>query len=224
MPQETEIRVQIRFAGAGFPSEEELDLRHTLEDMIEDRGIGEVVDAGAGLGVVDLAVAVSEPKKALSQISSLVAELGIQERTICRIVRPEKAPQLAVPYQPGDCLSIQLEDGDFGAALVLVRRNDRSAGVRTLVGVLDYKANTPPNGAIFGQRRWLVLNHHSWRNERQVYWCLAFDYAAAAPRLTVVGHVDILPSDPTESRTAGGWAPIGTQTVAQARWDTGARG
>ena len=55
-----EIHIQIKIQGDGFPSPEELDLRHELEDWIEDNGVGVVVDAGAGGGVMDIFIEPSD--------------------------------------------------------------------------------------------------------------------------------------------------------------------
>ena len=224
MSHEAEVRIQIRCEGTGFPTGNELEIRNTLEELIEERGIGEVVDAGSGLGVMDLAVAVANPEAALRSINTLVDQLSLRSRTECSIVWPDTSPPPVVPYQPGDCLAIRLGDNDFGAALVLARAEHPDSGVSTLVGVLRYKASEPPDVRVFLRREWLIPTHHSWNGKRpDIHWCIASDFPTIEPLLHVVAHIELLPADPKESKTVAGWSGIGIHPVAQARWDAGLR-
>ena len=224
MSREPEVRIQIRCEGTGFPTEDELDLRYTLEELIKDRGIGEVVDAGSGMGVMDLAVAAENPEAALQSIKLLIDLLSLGSRTDCRIAWPDKSPSPSVPYQPGDCLAIKLEDDDFGAALVLARHEHPELGVSTLVGILRYKARERPDFPVFTRREWLIPTHHSWKGKSPaIGWRLAYDFASMEPSLQVVARIELLQADPTDSMTTSGWGGIGIHPVAQARWDAGLR-
>jgi hypothetical protein len=221
--ERAEIRIQIRSDRDGFPTEAEQDLRHTLENLVEERGIGEIVDAGSGMGVLDIAVAVSRPKEALRAIRALMAELGIESGSTCRIVRPRRAPAPEVPFRPGDCLAVHLPDGDYGAALVLARRDEPNTGPSLLVGTLRYKAADLPPVDVFERREWLILDHHRWRRVPDLLWCTPFDFPAVSAKLQCIGRLELQPSDPSDAQAFSGWAAVGVQTVAQARWDAGIR-
>jgi hypothetical protein len=75
------IEIQIKLQGDGFPTPEELEVRHKLEDTIEERNIGEVVDAGGGGGVMDVGVEVEDGEKAMNEIQNIVRELKIEDIT-----------------------------------------------------------------------------------------------------------------------------------------------
>ena len=79
-PQKAEIHIQIKLQGSGFASPQELGERNRLQDDIERRKIGEVVDAGSGMGVMDLSVVVTDPGKAKEQILQLLSERKLTER------------------------------------------------------------------------------------------------------------------------------------------------
>jgi hypothetical protein len=71
--------VKLKLAGQGMASREELRVRQTVEDEIERRGIGAIVDTGSGEGWATLRVAVTDPDTATEQISSLLREEGIPD-------------------------------------------------------------------------------------------------------------------------------------------------
>jgi hypothetical protein len=70
-----EIHIQLRLEEE-FPDPEELSARHQLEDALEEEGIGSVVDAGAGGGVMDIYVEVKDAAAALPEIHRLLEEHG----------------------------------------------------------------------------------------------------------------------------------------------------
>lgn len=85
----SEIHIQIKIKGDGFASPEELRERNGLEEEIEKRMIGEVVDAGSGMGVMDLAVEVADPLKAQEQILKLLAERNLKDRAKVKVAHPD---------------------------------------------------------------------------------------------------------------------------------------
>ena len=89
VPKKSEIHIQIRIKGDGFASPAELDQRNQLEDEITERKIGEVVDAGSGMGVMDLSVEVTDPVKAKEQILRLLSERKLSDRTQVKVVDPK---------------------------------------------------------------------------------------------------------------------------------------
>ncbi|MBH25191.1 MAG: hypothetical protein CMH57_12205 [Myxococcales bacterium] len=76
-----ELHIQIKLDGDGLPDMDALDLRYTLEDRIEDLGYGEVIEAGGGLGVMDIFVQVDDPDTAEEGIATLVAALKLSDVT-----------------------------------------------------------------------------------------------------------------------------------------------
>ncbi|HSY51756.1 MAG TPA: hypothetical protein VLC46_23335 [Thermoanaerobaculia bacterium] len=68
--------VKLKLAGEGMASPEELWVRQTVEDEIEKRGIGAIVDTGSGEGWATLQVAVVEQDAAIGQIRELLRERG----------------------------------------------------------------------------------------------------------------------------------------------------
>ncbi len=77
----SEIHISIKCSGSGFPSPEELTLRHALEDAIAERGVGDVVDSGGGEGVMDVFVEVDDVSAAKPHIEAIVGELGLAGKT-----------------------------------------------------------------------------------------------------------------------------------------------
>lgn len=83
----SEIHIKIQCDGDGFPSPEELTQRHSLEDALADADVGEVVDAGGGMGVMDIYVEVKDVDVALSKTQEIVQRLGLESRTTIERVR-----------------------------------------------------------------------------------------------------------------------------------------
>jgi hypothetical protein len=75
------IEIQIKLQGDGFPTPEELEVRHKLEDTIEERNIGEVVDAGGGGGVMDVGVEVEDGEKAMNEIQNIITGISFVRTT-----------------------------------------------------------------------------------------------------------------------------------------------
>lgn len=76
-----EIHIQMRLRGQGFPSPDELQLRYELEDALEDQGVGEVVEAGAGGGVMDIFLEVEDSNLAMLAARRMVEAQGLKEIT-----------------------------------------------------------------------------------------------------------------------------------------------
>ena len=76
-----EIHIEIRCDGDGFPSSSEYATRHALEDALAAADIGKVVDAGGGMGVIDIYIDVNDLETAMRQTKEIVKRLGLDERT-----------------------------------------------------------------------------------------------------------------------------------------------
>jgi hypothetical protein len=214
-----EVHVQIRLPSDGFPSQEQMDLRDEVEAFIEAKALGEVVDAGSGLGTMDLRIEAPAPKKAVAAIRAYLSELGFADHATCELVRSSQIRPPLIPYQPGDALAVTLPDGEYAAALVLACDRVPRAGITVLVGVLRYRAGVMPPLAVFAERQWLALTHHSCNGRPHLSWYQAHDFAAASSSLQKVGTVALLPSDPKTANSISPWSFLAGQIVAQASWE-----
>lgn len=80
-PQMSEIHIEIKCDGDGFPSSAELAKRHAVEDALAEAEVGEVVDAGGGRGVMDIYVDVKDVAVAMAKTKAIVKRLGLESRT-----------------------------------------------------------------------------------------------------------------------------------------------
>jgi hypothetical protein len=136
--------------------------------------------------------------------------------------RPKRIPKVVVrppKFQPGDCLSICLSNGQYGAALVLATDHSNPEYGKDLVGVLDYLATDKPALDVFEGRKWFYRNHHHWKNNRDLGWYLSGGFRTIKNSIEVVGHIDILESDTTECSCYCYWGHLGEQVVLQHEWD-----
>jgi hypothetical protein len=124
--------------------------------------------------------------------------------------RPTKPPKTIIrapKFRSGDCLSIQLSDGQFGAAIVLVADHSTEEYGRNLVAVLDYRSANTPTMDVFRQRK-IASDHHAAKGA-QIAWYLPMGFRSVKNRLEVVGQVEILESDPKDSNFYFRWSSIG---------------
>ena len=141
-------------------------------------------------------------------------------------VRPKKPPRTisrSPKFQPGDCLSIQLSNGQFGAAIVLAIDQSSAEFGMDFIGVLDYMSPHEPSEHIFRQRKWLYRSHHDWNNDLDVAWYTHVGYRKMKPRLKLIGSVELLKSDPKPRMEGIGycaWQRLGEQVVLQRDWDS----
>jgi hypothetical protein len=136
-------------------------------------------------------------------------------------LRPKKARTVvrAPKFQPGDCLSIRLANDHHAAALVLAADHSNVEYGMNLIGVLDYLSPDPPALDVFRGRAWLIRSHHNWNNAPDLAWYLPVRFRAVQRRIEVVGHIEILASDPKQSDAYTGWANIGEQARLQREWN-----
>jgi hypothetical protein len=76
-----EIHIEISCDGDGFPSAHELAMRREIQDALETAEVGEIVDTGGGMGVMDIYLEVTDAEVALSQAKAIVKRLGLADRT-----------------------------------------------------------------------------------------------------------------------------------------------
>ena len=135
-----------------------------------------------------------------------------------RAKKPPKTVVRAPKFQPGDCLSVRVANGQYAAALVLAADHTTLEYGKNLVGVLDYLSPHKPPMEVFRTRKWLVRTHPGGSNAMvDVAWYYPVGFRAAKNRFEVVGHVEVSDSDPKDSNTYRGWRGIGEQVMPQAR-------
>lgn len=136
--------------------------------------------------------------------------------------RPSRVPKRVnrkAKFTPGDCLSIQLENGQYGAGLVLAIDESNPEYPSDLVADLNYLSDQPPSIEIFKQRDWLKLTHHTWNGCLNILWYHSVGFKKMKPRLSLIGNIPILESDPRESASSAGWHLLGRQILFQHEWD-----
>lgn len=136
--------------------------------------------------------------------------------------RPRKPPKIVSrppKFRAGDCLAVRLSNGKYGAALVLAADHSNVEYGKNLIGVLDFLSEERPPLTVFVDRKWLVLSHHGWNREPDLFWYFPLGFRAVKERIEVVGAVELLDSDEKESNSYAGWASLGEQVVQQREWD-----
>jgi hypothetical protein len=134
--------------------------------------------------------------------------------------RPKKRPKVVVrapKFQAGDCLAIRVSNGHYAAALVLAADDSLPEYGRNLVGLLDYLSPERPPIDLFRRRQWLAVTHGTGDTDVAIAWYLPIGFRATKARLEVVGRIEILESDPTDSRSHRRWTAIGEEAIAHAR-------
>lgn len=139
--------------------------------------------------------------------------------------KPKKPPRTVIrppKFAAGDCLSIQMDDGRFTAALVTVADHSQSEYGKNLIVSLNYVAPDPPSLEVFEARDWLVLTHHWWTGSRASAWYLHVGFQKFKQRITVVGQTAIRPSDPATDSSYAPWTELVDQIRKQQEWDRSA--
>lgn len=84
-----EIEIGIRYEGDGMPTVDQLRERQTLEKKLEEAGCGEITDAGAGQGLLEICLEVEDAAAAMPIVQRLVAEMGLSGRTTIEVTALE---------------------------------------------------------------------------------------------------------------------------------------
>ncbi|HEX3071956.1 MAG TPA: hypothetical protein VHX14_25560 [Thermoanaerobaculia bacterium] len=71
------VVVRLKLAGSRMATPTELHVRQSIEDEIEQRGIGSVADAGSGKGWAYVNVVVTDPAGAAAKIRELLGDRGL---------------------------------------------------------------------------------------------------------------------------------------------------
>jgi hypothetical protein len=166
------------------------------DDVDRGRGLDRWRDDSRGL---------ARRKAALHTFVSKIAVPKSRPKDLSKTV--VRAPK----FRAGDCLSIRVADGQYAAALVLAADHSNAEYGTNLIGVLDYLSLEKPPIDVFRERRWFVLN----QSKTDIAWYHYMGFRSARSRLEIVGHLDILDSDPKDSNTFRRWTGIGDEVLAQ---------
>jgi len=132
--------------------------------------------------------------------------------------RPPKRINRKPKFTAGDCLAVQLENGQYGAALVLATDSSNPEYPADLIADLDYLSDEPPTLEVFRKRDWLKLTHHNWKGRLNILWYHSVGFRKMKPRLTLLGNIPILETDPQQSSSYAGWHLLGRQIINQREW------
>jgi hypothetical protein len=142
--------------------------------------------------------------------------------------KPRKAIKRKSIFQPGDCLAVRMEDGDWGAMLVLKGEPESEDPYKetygtNLVVALRYKSSELPSLEAFEKRDWLYLNHHSWKNHLTLRYVTAARFREVKDRFVRLGAIQLRPTDPPTAETYSSWPNQLDDMYLQDRWDRGIR-
>lgn len=157
-----------------------------------------------------------DPKLLAKRQAALSKFLAKIEAPNPKPARPPSRTVRQAPFEPGDCISVQLPEGKYTAALVLRADNSNPELGKNLVACLDYYEDAPPDLSVFESRPWLKLEHGQWDGRLAVLWFLPARMRAAKKSLTVVGRIPTRNGDPSDSPMFTAWANAG-QFIAGAR-------
>ena len=79
------IVVQIRLLEPGYPTEKDLELRQSIEKLIEEQHIGAVVGQEAAPGHMDFTIEVDSTMDAIPRVEDILREAGVKDRSAIRV-------------------------------------------------------------------------------------------------------------------------------------------
>lgn len=82
------VQLIVRIAGEQ-PTPEELQLRRSLEDRIDNERIGRLVSSGAGSGQMDIVVEVDNTADAITQLRKIVLDAGVLKQSSFKVMPSE---------------------------------------------------------------------------------------------------------------------------------------
>jgi hypothetical protein len=207
MPEEQptlyDIWIYIKLDTQGLASDDEFDLRGELEDSLLDHDL-EISGAGSGAGWMDISLKTHTPDEAMGGVIDVLSDYEVMYRS--EIGLSQSGAQdcnRKHAFKPGDALSFQFADGDYGAVLVI----DRGKMIlpwrdETLVGVLDYKSPAPPSIAVFKDRQWLKTTRAYLQGQGYFAWL----EGCGPERFRRVDEMILVPEDITRCQFHYDWA------------------
>jgi hypothetical protein len=193
---------------------EPISLSNVRQIVTEELGLDLWADAGESL--------LRRRKTVLRQFLSTIETPNARPRT------PRQAIKRKPIFNPGDCLAVRQQDGDWGAALVLQGEPESSDPFvetlgKNLVVHLLYKNSVMPTLEVFDRREWLYLTHHNWDNQMAILYVMAIRFRPIKDRIVRVGTIQLKDTDPSTARLHTAWPNVLDAMYLQERWDRGIR-
>ena len=86
----TKSRVQMSVkASSEEPTADDLALRKSIEDRIEQERLGRIISSGAGSGYVDVTVEVDNTAIGIAQLRKIAQEVGVLDKATFKVVTKE---------------------------------------------------------------------------------------------------------------------------------------
>jgi hypothetical protein len=105
-------------------------------------------------------------------------------------------------FKKGDCLSIRLSSGSFGAAFVLESEEQTEYGFN-LIAICDYIGSEPPTLELFKNANVLISKQQALRDAYEDYplisWYMAEHFKASESNLKIVGSLETTKKFSSES-------------------------
>lgn len=189
-----------------------------LEVDVRER-VRHIVENGLGLAVWE-----DEPARDLAKRKKVLAEFYSKLQTPRPNPKKRKKPRLKPAiFAPGDCLTLTLPSGLYGAAVVLVADNNHKTEGQNLVAAVRYRSVQKPSPEVFESRDWLVMNHHGWREMPLIWWFPARGFRRHAPRVEKTGFLQVAPPIPKHSQSYADWDTLAASIDDQFEWEAGKR-
>lgn len=118
--------------------------------------------------------------------------------------RPKKIKLRDSIFKKGDCLSINLPNGKYAAAIVVAEEKDSEFGLNLLV-ILDYYSNKVPQSDDFINGNCLIKKNLRNKNEPYCQYCLAQHFKRSKVKYDVIVNININRGNWSEMHTYGHW-------------------
>jgi hypothetical protein len=126
--------------------------------------------------------------------------------------RPRKKKVIREPvFQKGDCLAFQLNNSNYGGAVVLEASSCVGFGLN-LIATTRLNQTECPNIRDFERAEILIINYSTWRDEAAIGWNYSIDFKKDKELFELAGRIDIRHSFDPHDHTSqprygyrGGW-------------------
>ena len=116
---------------------------------------------------------------------------------------------------PGTVFVAPTRDGRLSAGRVL-RREFHGGAQGALIAASPWLGDELPSLDLPALKETLVLNHHSWKNRREIIWV----HDVMPSDFIIVGEIELSPDDlAASSDSFTGWQGVPIQALLQWRWD-----
>ena len=68
------LRIVFKWPGDDFASRQDLAIRDKIEDLIRERGVGQIIRAGSGMGWMDILIEVEDKDNATPKLEAIIKE------------------------------------------------------------------------------------------------------------------------------------------------------